>query len=140
MNLQKSDDYYFRQAKKLTETKSTCLKIKTAAVVVKDGKVVGRGYNLCSPEGFNHGLPVKKCLRMDVPTGTGYELCKGVHAEVMAVADAGIKNCRGAVLYLFGHYYPCWHCESLSRIAGISEIKVQDVVAKEFYKKERIAS
>lgn len=132
-NMVKSDDYFFRQAKRLTETRSTCLKIKTAAVIVKNGKVVGRGFNLCSPVGFNHGKPVKKCLRMNTPTGTGYELCKGVHAEVMAVADAGIKSCKGATLYLSGHYYPCWHCESLAHIAGIKEIKVQDIGAKKFY-------
>lgn len=136
-NMLRSDGYYFEQAKKLTETKSTCLKIKTAAVIVKGGKIVGRGYNLCSPEGFNHGKEVKKCLRMGVPSGTGYELCKSLHAEVVAVADAGIKNCQGAILYLSGHFYPCWHCESLAKITGIKEIKVQDVGAGEFYRRSK---
>jgi dCMP deaminase len=129
----KSDEYYFNRAKRLTETKSTCLKIKTAAVIVKNGRIIGRGYNLCSPEGFNHGKPVGSCLRMTTPTGTGYELCKGVHAEVLAIADSGAKNCKGAILYLSGHFYPCWHCESLARIVGVKEIKVKDIGAKKFY-------
>lgn len=131
------DADYFSRARKLTETESTCLKIKTGAVIVKDGQIIGEGYNLCSPVGFKHGDPVEKCLRMKAPTGTGYELCKGVHAEVVAVVNAGAKNCQGATLYLSGHFYPCWHCESLAKIAGIKEIKVQDIGARKFYSQKK---
>lgn len=134
--MNQSDDYYFGLAQKLAESRSTCLKIKTAAVLVKGGKIVGEGYNLCSPAGFNHGKIVKKCLRLNVPSGTSYELCRSIHAEVLAVANAGAKNCKGATLYLSGHYYPCWNCESLARIAGIKEIKTKDIGAKKFYQSQ----
>lgn len=129
----KSDDYYFGVAKKLAETKSTCLKIKNAAVIVKNNKIIGRGYNRCSPEGFNHGKKVKKCLRMNLPTGVGYELCKGVHTEVNALIDAGAKNCKGATLYLYGHDHLCWQCESHVRLAGINDIRVKDGAAGKYY-------
>ena len=131
------EDYYFNLAKKLTQTESNCAKIQTGAVIVKNGKVVGEGFNLCSPVGFKHGETVEKCLRMEVPSGQGYELCKGVHAEVVAIVDAGAQNCKDAIMYLCGHYYPCWHCESLARISGIKEIKVQDVSAKRFYEQKK---
>lgn len=132
-----TDAKYFALAGKLIDTKSSCLKIKTGAVIVKNGKVVGQGFNLCSPVGFRHGNPVERCLRLNTPTGTGYELCKGVHAEVVAIVDAGAKNCEGATLFLSGHFYPCWHCESLAKIAGIKEIKVQDIGARKFYSQKK---
>lgn len=135
MNLSetKSDEYYFALAKKLAETKSTCLKIKTAAVIVKNEKIIGEGFNLCSPEGFNHGQKVKECLRTKLPTGVGYELCKGVHSEVLALINAGAKKCRGATLYLYGHDHLCWQCESHVRLAGITDIRVKDGDAGKYY-------
>lgn len=129
------EENYFKAASDLAKKRSTCLKINTGAVVVKGKKIVGRGYNLCSPDGFNHGKEFKECKRMTVPSGQGYDLCKSIHAEIIALIDAGAKNCRGAKLYLSGHFYPCWNCESHARQSGIKEIKVRDVGAKEFYDK-----
>lgn len=131
----KSDDYYFKVALNLAEKKATCLKIKTGVVIVKNGKIVGSGFNTCSPEGFSHGSKVKTCKRLKAPTGKGYELCKSIHAEVSALINAGKKSSKGATLYLSGHYYPCWSCESHARAAGIKEIKVRDSGAKAYYLK-----
>ncbi len=136
--MKRNDDRFFKAAQKLAETRSTCLKIQTGAVVVKNGKVVGKGFNLCSPEGFNHGQKIKECKRMNLPSGVGYELCKPLHAEVAAVVDAGPKRSKGATLYLSGHYYPCWNCEGQARLAGIVEIKVRDKEALIFYKSNKI--
>lgn len=130
----KSDAFFFGEAKRAAQ-KSTCLKIQTGAVIVKDGRVVGRGANLCSPVGFNHGKKVKSCPRMNLPSGEKYELCKPIHAEIVAILDAGPKNCRRAVMYLYGHYYPCWHCQSLASFVEIEEIKHQDGTARAFYEK-----
>jgi len=127
------DESFFAQAEKARE-KSTCLKIQTGAVIVKDNVVIGRGANLCSPEGFQHGQKVASCPRMNLKTGANYELCKSLHAELLAILNAGAKNCQGAVMYLSGHYYPCWRCESIARLVGIKEIKIKDKDAKSFYK------
>lgn len=128
------DGSFFLQAEKVRE-KSNCLKIQTGVVIVKDRTIIGRGANLCSPKGFKHGEKVTSCPRMNLDTGLNYEICKSLHAELLAILDAGGKNCQGAVMYLSGHYYPCWHCESITRLAGIREIKVRDKGAKNFYKK-----
>ena len=132
------DEAYFGEAARLAREGSNCLKINTGAVVVLGGKIVGRGYNRCSPDGFKFAEKVGECKRMKVPTGTGYELCKSIHAEVAAIVDAGAKRCQGATLYLSGHYYPCWQCESLAKASGIVEIKVRDVGAKKFYQKSKM--
>jgi len=63
---------------------SNCLKTKTAAALVKDGIILSVGPNSCAPEGYNYGDKIERCPRENVPTGIGYELCKPVHAEVMA--------------------------------------------------------
>lgn len=134
---QKTDEFYFKKAQDLASRGSTCLKIQTGVVLVKEGRVVGQGVNLCSPGGFRHGRKVKKCLRLGVPSGTGYELCQSIHAEVTAVAGARPADLRGATLYLSGHYYPCWHCEGLARLVGIKKIKVKDSKARAFYTKKQ---
>ena len=121
-----NDDKFFAEAKKVARKQSTCLKIQTGAVIVKDGKIIGRGANLCSPVGFKHGQKVKSCPRMNLPSGEKYELCKPIHAEILAVLDAGAKNCKGTTMYLYGHYYACWHCQSIVRLVGIKEIKCSE--------------
>jgi len=126
------EEKYFAEAERLALVNSTCLKIKTGAVIVKKGKTIGRGWNLCSPEGFKHGQKVGKCPRFGLKTGENYELCKPIHAEVMAILNTGLKNCRGATMYLSGHWYACWHCQSLAYLAGIKEIKVKDKKTKNF--------
>ena len=131
-----TEDGHFKIASDLARRYSTCLKINIGAVIVKNKRIVGRGYNLCSPDGFNHGQKFKECKRINLPSGQSYDLCKSIHAEIIALIDAGAKNCRGATLYLSGHYYPCWNCESHARQSGIKEIKVRDLFAKEFYKKQ----
>lgn len=130
------DEYFFLQAEKARE-KSNCLKIQTGVVIVKKGAIISQGANLCSPEGFKHGKKVTSCPRMNLATGVNYEACKSLHAELLAILEAGAKNCQGAVMYLSGHYYPCWHCESIAHLVGIREIKVKDKDAKNFYIKKR---
>lgn len=132
--MKKTDEYFFDQVKKLAQEKSTCLKIKTAVLIVKNGKIIGQGWNMCSPEGFHHGKKVKECPRMKLPSGTGYNLCKSLHAEEMAILNTGPKRCKGATMYLSGHFYACWHCESLAHLVGIKKVEVQDDKAAEFYK------
>jgi len=134
----KGDNFLFDKAEQLAKEKSTCLKLNTGVIIVNNGKIVGSGWNMCSPgEGFCHGEKVAECARMNLPSGQGYELCKPIHAEVAAVLSAGVENCKGGVLYLSGHYYACWNCESIVRFAGIAEIKIRDKNAKEFYQKQQ---
>ncbi|MEK7503278.1 MAG: hypothetical protein AAB556_02420 [Patescibacteria group bacterium] len=133
------ESIYFDKAEQIAKDNSTCLKLNTGAVIVKNGEIVGMGWNMCSPgEGvFCHGDKVAECARMNLPSGQGYELCKPIHAEVMAVLSAGMENCKGATLFLSGHYYACWNCESTVRFAGVAEIKIRDKNAKEFYQKQQ---
>lgn len=77
------EEHFFAMARSASAA-STCVKTHTGAVVVKNGELVSSLANLCSPEGNRYGEAVAKCPREGMKTGTGYELCKPVHAEVMA--------------------------------------------------------
>lgn len=113
---------FIKEATRLL-TESGCIKQPTAAVVVKNGKIIGRGANA--------GKRVDVCPRVihDCPTGTGYEYCKEVcnqegHAEVMAIRDALKKtnDPKGASLYLDGHWWLCKPCWDEIIKVGISRV------------------
>lgn len=79
------------------------------AVVVKNGEVLSYATN-------EHKEP---CKRIGYPTGKGYELCPECdysnHAEYKATKG---KDLKGAILYLFGHYYACESCQLATDESG----------------------
>lgn len=98
--------------------------------IVRDGKVL-----LTAGNGFNRGAgAVHVCPRivLDVPSGTGYDLCTlhdaPGHAEAMAVkvaAEQGI-NIVGADAYMYGHWWACEPCWNALIKAGIRDLYVAD--------------
>ena len=59
---------------------------------------------------------------MNVPSGTRHELCRGVHAEQNAVAQAAYfgTSVKGATLYTTT--FPCSLCAKILINSGITEI------------------
>lgn len=117
-----SADKYFMDMAKLVATRSTCLRRAVGAVIVKDKHVLSTGYN-GAPRGTRH-CEETGCLRIElnVPSGTRHELCRGVHAEQNAVAQAayfGI-SVKGGTLYTTT--FPCSLCAKILINAGIREI------------------
>lgn len=106
----------------LVSTRSTCLRRAVGAVIVKDGHVLSTGYN-GAPKGVPH-CSETGCLRekLNVPSGTRHELCRGVHAEQNAVAQAAYHgtSVQGATLYTTT--FPCSLCAKILINAGIREI------------------
>lgn len=108
-------DNPFMAAAREYARKNNTVKHVGAAVVVKRGRVIGRGSIGAGFHGKRGG-----CIReeMDVPTGTQYELCEGCgyeyHSEASAIRDSKEKNenTQGGDLYLWGHWWacePCWN-------------------------------
>ncbi|MFA5766858.1 MAG: deaminase [Candidatus Paceibacterota bacterium] len=117
-----SDNRFLKEAGKML-VQSGCVKQPTAAVIVKNGVILGRGTNA--------GKKVSVCPREErvCRTGEGYWLCKAVcrqkgHAEVSAILDAREKgsDIRGASLYLEGHWWVCRDCWDEIIKAGISRV------------------
>lgn len=96
------DEYYIGIAEAALE-RSTCLRRKYGAVLVKNDKIVGTGYN-GSPRGEENCCDIGYCEReaQNVPKGERYELCISVHAEDNAITHAGYDNANGGTLYIVG--------------------------------------
>ncbi len=117
-----TSDEYFMDMARLAATRSTCLRRKVGAVIVIDKHVLSTGYN-GAPRGVSH-CEEKGCLRMqmNVPSGTRHELCRGVHAEQNAVAQAALFgiSVKGATIYTTT--FPCSLCAKILINSGIKEI------------------
>jgi len=115
---------YFMRMAMLTATRSTCLRRKVGAVIVKDNQVISTGYN-GAPKLIRH-CSETGCLRenMKIPSGERHELCRGVHAEQNAIIQAAINgtSLRGASLYCTNQ--PCLICSKMLINAEIASIYV----------------
>jgi dCMP deaminase len=115
-------DEYFMQITHLVADRSTCLRRKVGALIVKDKRILTTGYN-GPPSGLKHCLETG-CLRekMNIPSGQRQELCRGLHAEQNAIIQAAIMGVRidGAILYCTT--FPCVTCAKMLINANIKKI------------------
>ena len=129
-NLEKqrpSWDEYFMGMAKLTSQRSTCLRRKVGAVIVKDKHIVATGYN-GAPRGLSHCAELGGCLReqLKVPSGQRHELCRALHAEQNAIIQAATlgQSSEGASIYIT--HQPCSICSKMIINAGIERIVVDE--------------
>ena len=126
----------------LIATRSTCLRRKVGALLVRDRRILATGYN-GAPHGIRHCAETG-CLReaLHVPSGERHELCRGVHAEQNAIIQAAIfgVSTRGSTLYCTTK--PCIICTKMLINAGIERFVVaemyNDELADEFTKEAGI--
>jgi dCMP deaminase len=106
--------------------RSTCLRRKVGAILVKDKRILATGYN-GAPSGLRHCEEIG-CLRetTSVPSGERHELCRGLHAEQNAIIQAAYHgfSIRGATLYCTNK--PCVICSKMLINAGIRKILYED--------------
>lgn len=136
MNRIDKRNYYLNIAKECA-ARSTCLRKKYGAVIVKDDEIISTGYN-GAPRGRENCCDLGTCLRikMNIPSGQRYEICRSVHAEMNAIISASRKEMIGATLYLYGIDFntgemienpkPCSMCKRLILNSGIKEIITRD--------------
>ena len=118
-------DEYFIEITKVVSKRSTCLRRKVGAVIVKDKRILSTGYN-GAPSGLKHCGEIGGCLReqMHVPSGERHELCRGLHAEQNAIIQAAVHgvSIKNSVLYCTTH--PCIICAKMIINSGIKEIVI----------------
>ena len=110
------------QIARLVSQRSTCIRRKVGAVIVRDKHILTTGYN-GAPKGLPHCTEVG-CLReeLGIPSGERVEICRGIHAEQNALIQAarfGI-SLEGGMLYCTTQ--PCVTCSKLLINAGITKI------------------
>lgn len=107
---------------RLAAERSTCLRRKVGATIVKDKRIVSTGYN-GAPRGLAHCLDIG-CMRekMGIPSGERHELCRGAHAEQNAIIQAASSgvNIEGATMYCTDS--PCSTCTKMIINAGIERL------------------
>ena len=130
-------DNYFIEIAKVVSSRSTCLRRKYGAVIVKDHVIISTGYN-GSPRGALNCIDTQKCKRkeLNIPSGERYELCEAVHAEQNAIINGSPERMRDAVIYIagfeenagdgkpkeFAEGAPCLLCSRMIKNAWIAEI------------------
>ena len=130
------DEYYLAIAEAVL-ARSTCLRRKYGAVIVKDDEIISTGYN-GAPRGAKNCCDIGYCYRENehIPHGERYEACMSVHAEANAIISASRRDMLGSTLYLVGFeadgspvedIAPCFMCQRLILNAGIAFIVMRGV-------------
>jgi len=123
MSERPSWDQYFITITRQVAERSTCLRAKVGAVIVRDRSILATGYN-GAPAGLPHCTEAG-CLiyRSQTPSGDTEENCfRTIHAEINAIAQAA-KNgvsIRDASIYIT--HTPCIHCFKVLINTGITRI------------------
>jgi len=117
-----SYDEYFMEMAHVVAKRSTCLRRRVGAILVKEKHILSTGYN-GAPKGLRH-CSETGCLREDqnIPSGERHELCRGLHAEQNAIIQAAVfgVSIKGSVLYCTNT--PCVVCVKMLINAGVTEI------------------
>lgn len=116
------NDEYFMEMAVLISKRSTCLRRRVGAVIVKDKRVLSTGYN-GSPKGTRHCEELG-CIReqMKIPSGTRHELCRGVHAEQNAIIQAAYFGVSVKDSTIYTTTFPCSMCAKILINAGVKEV------------------
>jgi len=125
------ENYYLDIAQTVA-SRSTCLRKKYGAIIVKNNVIIATGY--CgSPRGRENCCDRGTCIReeMNIPRGERYELCRSVHAEANAIIAASREQMLDAVMYeacvspvtgeIIAPIDSCQMCKRLIINAGIKQ-------------------
>ena len=108
-------------------TQADCARRQVAAILVQDyGTVVGTGWNSL-PQGscVAGDCPRGRCSYDTIPAFSDYtDNCVAVHAEVMAIREAG-ERALGAMLVVTCR--PCPDCRLALFAAGVRAIEIVDL-------------
>lgn len=118
-------DHYFMSMAHMVAERSTCDRLRGGAVLVRDKRIIGSGYN-GSPPGMDHCDDVGHLMHEN-------HCIRTLHAEentLLQAARLGIST-DGTTLYTT--YAPCYHCTKKLLATGVKRI-----VAMQFYRDTRI--
>ena len=126
---------YYLDIAAAVAARSTCLRRKYGAVIVKNDMIISTGYN-GSARGWLNCCDMGECWREShgIPHGEQYEKCRAVHAEANAIICASRLDTVGATLYLAGfegderipNPKPCEMCARLIENAGIINVVTRE--------------
>ena len=125
---------YYLDIAKVVSSRSTCLKVLIGAIIVNEDQIIATGY-VGAPRKTKSSMEHNFCLRqkLQIPSGTQYEMCRSVHAEQNAIinaARAGVST-MGGDMYIYGKSrltdttmdaFPCFICKKMIINSGIKNV------------------
>ncbi|MFX1571723.1 MAG: cytidine/deoxycytidylate deaminase family protein [Promethearchaeota archaeon] len=127
-----SKDNYFMKMADIASLRSTCIKRKVGAVLVKDDHILSTGYN-GAPSGIPH-CTSEICVRKHLKPGEKPELCRGVHAEINCIIQAALHGTAiEGNTSLYTTTFPCMSCLKL-----IINAKIKRLIYREGYNMENL--
>ncbi|MCF4112752.1 MULTISPECIES: deoxycytidylate deaminase [Dethiosulfovibrio] len=129
-------DTYFIKIAQVVSDRSTCLRRRYGAVLVKDHVIISTGYNgACrgEPNCVDVGICRREALK--IPKGERYELCVAVHAEQNAIINGDPEKMVGGTIYIAGvnasdgtlaNGEPCMLCRRMIKNARIERVVFQN--------------
>ena len=130
------ENYYLDIAETVAE-RSTCLRKKYGAIIVKNDSIISTGYN-GAPRGRKNCNDLGSCMRdkLNIPRGERYEMCRSVHSEANAIIAASRDQTLGSTLYmvcvepgtgeLVAGTSSCMMCKRMIINAGIEKVIIRD--------------
>ena len=110
--MRKDWDHYFMDIAFKVAERSTCDRLHVGAVIVKNKRIKGTGYN-GSPAGLPH------CSETQCMMHNGH-CVRCIHAEVNALLECSPDEREGATIYVTDE--PCPECQKLIITSGISRV------------------
>ena len=129
-------NYYLDIAQTVSE-RSTCLRKRYGAIIVKNDSIISTGYN-GAPRNRKNCSDLMFCMRnkLGIPRGERYELCRSVHSEANAIIAASREQMIGSTMYMcctepetgeiVGGTGNCMMCKRMILNAGIEKAVIRD--------------
>lgn len=130
------ENYYLDIAQTVAE-RGTCLRRHYGAIIVRNDEIISTGY-VGAPRGRSNCTDLGYCTRvkLNIPHGERYELCRSVHAEANAIISASRRDMIGATMYVsctdpvtkevVPNTTSCSMCRRMIINAGISRVIFRD--------------
>ncbi|MDP6685760.1 MAG: dCMP deaminase family protein, partial [Candidatus Omnitrophota bacterium] len=106
-------DEYFLKLAYLVAERSTCLRHRVGAVIVRDKHILTTGYNGAARR-------VKDCLELGclrnekgIPSGERHEICRAIHAEQNAIIQGGLHGIDISGSTIYCTHSPCILCAKM---------------------------
>lgn len=128
---------YYLDIAQTVAGRGTCLRRNYGAILVKNDEIISTGYT-GAPRGRKNCIDLGYCMRvkMNIPRGERYELCRSVHSEANCIISAARRDMIGSTMYLVGkdaatgeiveNASSCAMCKRMIINAGIKEVIVRD--------------
>ena len=128
---------YYLDIAQTVASRSTCLRKKYGAIIVKNDIIIATGF--CgAPRGRENCCDRETCIReeLKIPRGERYELCRSVHAEANAIIAASRDQMLNSIMYevcvspstgeVISDIDSCQMCKRLIINAGILRVIYRD--------------